>query len=160
MPATKKRDRIREGKRRFVESLEKPPPKTDVQEERELRAQPRTQQTTRGKRRLTYKQAYSRRSTDTSRARVMKLYGRAKPPKDFRGEAHRPTPVPADQVGRPKPPTSSGQSRDLQDTIRRVADQRNRAAKMPQARPPRVPRTGGAEGPPARFLGRRKRKGY
>ena len=41
---------------------------------------PRKHQTTRGLRRLSFRQAYSRRTTDTSRARVLKLYGRSKPP--------------------------------------------------------------------------------
>lgn len=36
--------------------------------------------TTRGPRRLSYGEAFSRRTTDTSRQRVMKLYGRSKPP--------------------------------------------------------------------------------
>lgn len=41
---------------------------------------PRKHQTTRGLRRLSFRQAYSRRTTDSSRARVLKLYGRSKPP--------------------------------------------------------------------------------
>lgn len=48
-----------------------------------LRDRPRTHQTTRGKRRLSYAEAYGRRTTDTSRARVMELYGRKKPPKNY-----------------------------------------------------------------------------
>jgi hypothetical protein len=46
--------------------------------------------TTRGPRRLSFRQAYSRRTTDTSRARVLALYGRSKPP----------TPRPGDSGGR------------------------------------------------------------
>lgn len=37
---------------------------------------PRTHETTRGKRRLSFEEAYARRTTDTSRARVEKLYGK------------------------------------------------------------------------------------
>lgn len=46
-----------------------------------LRQRPRTFQTTRGKRRLSFAEAYARRTTDTSRARVEELYGRKAGPK-------------------------------------------------------------------------------
>lgn len=48
---------------------------------------PKKYQSTRGKRRLSFAEAYSRRTTDSSRKRVMALYGRTKPPKAYRGKA-------------------------------------------------------------------------
>lgn len=41
--------------------------------------------TIRGPHRMSFRQAYSRRTTDTSRARVMELYGRTKPPSQQQG---------------------------------------------------------------------------
>lgn len=76
-----------------------------------LSKQSRTQETTRGKRRLSFAQAYSRRTTDSSRARVLELYGKKKPPKGYGGKAHYPTPVRPDSLNRVKPLTPSGYSR-------------------------------------------------
>lgn len=46
-----------------------------------LRDRPRQYRTTRGKRRLSFEEAYSRRTTDSSRQRVLELYGKTEPPK-------------------------------------------------------------------------------
>lgn len=43
-------------------------------------SRPRRFQTTRGRRRLSFAEAYSRRTTPSSKARVMELYGRTRPP--------------------------------------------------------------------------------
>lgn len=81
-------------------------PKKKVDEDKvteRLSKQPRTQKTTRGKRRLTFEQAYGRRTTESSRQRVLELYGKKRPPKSYRGTAKFPTPIPSDQIGKSKP---------------------------------------------------------
>jgi hypothetical protein len=55
-------------------------PKRGGDRVRSLGDRSRTHETTRGPRRLSFAEAYSRRTTDTSRQRVLDLYGRSKPP--------------------------------------------------------------------------------
>lgn len=74
----------------------------------DLKNRPRTHETTRGKRRLSFREAFSRRTTDTSRARVLKLYGRSAPPKGYGGTRSF-MPVPSGGGPKPTPmPTRGG----------------------------------------------------
>ena len=81
-----------------------------------LANQPKNQSTTRGKRRLSFEQAYARRTTDSSRARVQALYGKKAPPKGYGGTGSF-QPVPADQVGKSKPLTPPGPTRRKRRSI-------------------------------------------
>lgn len=84
--------------------------------------------TTRGKRRLSFREAYSRRTTDTSRARVLDLYGRSAPPKGYADRRiHQPVtnspisrlPVPTGGTRRMKDPVpSTGGARYSPNTLR------------------------------------------
>lgn len=116
-----------------------------------LRNLPRRHQTTRGLRRLSFRQAYSRRTTDSSRARVLKLYGRDKPPVGHRGTLTRPG-GPAGSFGRGTKPSipKVGQrgSRRIHKPVATGSPEqqaaRMRARAQSKRRAPRMRRTGGA----------------
>lgn len=68
----------------------------------------KTHQTTRGPRRLSFQEAYSRRTTPTSQQRVLELYGRTKPPASEQVTLTRP--------GGPAGSFGSGPKRELKPT--------------------------------------------
>lgn len=100
-------------------------------EARDVQARARTHMTTRGKRRLSFREAYSRRTTDSSRARVLNLYGRSKPPSarariETGGGYRMPNEGPSTGGARYKPRGTGDQGAGLN----RVAQMRSRAQKQ------------------------------
>lgn len=84
--------------------------------------------TTRGPHRMSYSEAFSRRTTDSSRNRVMALYGRKAPP---RGQADRTISQPVTGTGRGRKLTPSTNTRGdygggLPDAVARMRQRRRK----------------------------------